>query len=497
MFILIIFVSSGLAEAQPADDTSGNRNCSIYDGTEAVVERALTHVIVLGEMHGTNESVDAFEHLICVMLDRGMPVRVGLEATWSQGASLDSQLRLPLDMDAVREAAPDMWSTHDGRSTEAILELLNKIAAWKSNGHAVLVFAFDAETRDWVTAENRSVARDAAMAIQVDKNLADFDGAVVLLTGDFHARKHAFDQFGQHFVPMASKIKERPVFSLRMRYGPGEAWVNVSVEHEDGTVEESIGPFQMSGNVGDNSASRVFEITETEHDYFDGYYFTGPITASAPAFSDSAIKQLEFPTEIDGDLDKGWEFYVMRFDTCVAQKKRHCEVFERAKKDTYIAQLLADVRLEQTTIDEMTGLTQSEFDAAMKWQSEDNDRWLEDRINRAGWFNISDYGADADKAAFFIVQHSSNIEFQKRIAALLEPLATSGETSKSSFALLSDRVAIKEGRRQKYGSQGECSEDNGWRPFPVAKGDVDARRAQMGLESMAGYSSRMSAFCPT
>ncbi len=207
------------------------------------------------------------------------------------------------------------------------------------------------------------------------------------------------------------------------------------------------------------------------------------------------LKTLEFPTEIDGALDEGWEIYVMRFDSCVAQEKSHCEVFERAKKDTYIAQLLAKTVIEQKSIEEVSGLSQAEFDAFVERQTEDNDQWLESRIQSSGWFNVSEYGADADKAAFFIIQHSGDVEFQKRVLEVLEPLVMHGDTSKSSFALLSDRIAIKDEREQSFGSQGECSGDGVWAPFPIASGDVDERRVEMTLEPLAEYVSRMSSFC--
>ena len=207
------------------------------------------------------------------------------------------------------------------------------------------------------------------------------------------------------------------------------------------------------------------------------------------------LPSIEFPVEIDGALDEGWEIYVMRYDNCVTQEKSYCEVFDRAKKDTYIAQLLANTVIQQKSIEELSGLTQSEFDAFVERQTKENDEWLNERIQSRGWFNISDYGADADKAAFFIVQHSGDVNFQRKILEVLKPLVAADETSKSSFALLSDRIAIKDGLEQLYASQGECSGDGAWTPFPVVSGDVDERRIEMTLEPLADYVSRMSSFC--
>lgn len=275
-------------------ETSENQvtmlDCAEYAGSETVIERAQSHLIILGEMHGTNESVRAFEHLVCSALEQNIPVRVGLEANWSQGGPLNAALTAPIDMQTVHDAAPAMWGVHDGRSSIAVLELLKQISDWRLDGHPVSVFAFDAEPEEWVASENQVIARDNAMAKQVDRHLSDFDGAVILLTGEFHARKAVFKFADQSFIPMASLIKQRPVLSLAMRYGAGDAWVNVSVESADGTMENSVGPFKMFGNVGDDDARKVFKITDTEPGEFDGYYFTGPISSSPPAFPDSFYK---------------------------------------------------------------------------------------------------------------------------------------------------------------------------------------------------------------
>ena len=69
-----------------------------------------------------------------------------------------------------------------------------------------------------------------------------------------------------------------------MKYGPGEAWVNASIQNEDGSIEERIGALSMTGNAGDDPSERIFELNIPEGEPYDGYYFTGPITASTPAF---------------------------------------------------------------------------------------------------------------------------------------------------------------------------------------------------------------------
>jgi hypothetical protein len=74
-----------------------------------------------------------------------------------------------------------------------------------------------------------------------------------------------------------------------------------------------------------------------------------------------------------------------------------------------------------------------------------------------GWFTIGEFGAEASEAAFHIVQHS-DLALRKQVLPRLEPLAMTGEIRGDDFAALFDRVAIGEGRPQRYGTQYRCQE---------------------------------------
>lgn len=254
--------------------------CDPYTGTEALLSRASGHVIVLGEMHGTNQSPEAVQQIACAALARGEPVRIGLEAVSYQGASLDAALDQPFDEEATFQAAPLMWTSLDGRGTAAVLNLLKQVGQWRADGHEVSVFAFDA----MVKGPFSPAARDTAMAENVDQALSGFDGVAVLFTGSFHAQKQPFEYAGETFTPMASMIRVRPVLALEMLHGGGEAWVNASIEQEDGTLVDSIGPLKMGPNGPTDSAARTITLTSRTPESYDGAFFTGPITASPPAF---------------------------------------------------------------------------------------------------------------------------------------------------------------------------------------------------------------------
>lgn len=72
-----------------------------------------------------------------------------------------------------------------------------------------------------------------------------------------------------------------------------------------------------------------------------------------------------------------------------------------------------------------------------------------------GWFYKSVYGDKAAGAAFLIVQHGEP-EFQRRFVPVLELLVAKGEVEGTRYALMYDRLAVNEGRPQRYGTQMMC-----------------------------------------
>lgn len=95
----------------------------------------------------------------------------------------------------------------------------------------------------------------------------------------------------------------------------------------------------------------------------------------------------------------------------------------------------------------------------------ENQKQLLAMVPPEGWFLKSVYGVKAANAAFHIVQHS-DLELWRRFVPVLEPLVAAGEVEGQSFALMYDRLAVSEGRKQRYGSQMTCV-DGRWAPEPL------------------------------
>ena len=106
-------------------------------------------------------------------------------------------------------------------------------------------------------------------------------------------------------------------------------------------------------------------------------------------------------------------------------------------------------------------------------------------ISEIGWPTTSRVGAHAEHMAWLLVQHAE-LEFQKECFALMarEP---ADEVCGRHLAYLEDRIRVKEGLPQRYGTQLQKSDD-GWEPLPTLDPeDLDARRLAVGLEPIAEY----------
>ncbi|HZZ30539.1 MAG TPA: DUF6624 domain-containing protein [Phenylobacterium sp.] len=103
-----------------------------------------------------------------------------------------------------------------------------------------------------------------------------------------------------------------------------------------------------------------------------------------------------------------------------------------------------------------------------------------------GWFTISKYGKAGSNVAFLIVQHS-DISQWSRFAPVLEKLAAQGEVRGGDYALMYDRLALHDGRLQRYGSQMVCQAGK-YVPDRLEDPDhLDERRAALGMTPYKDY----------
>ena len=113
---------------------------------------------------------------------------------------------------------------------------------------------------------------------------------------------------------------------------------------------------------------------------------------------------------------------------------------------------------------------------------------MKEILAKHGWPGRQLVGDDGSRGAWLLVQHAdADVAFQKQCLALLEKAVAAGDADAQSHAYLYDRVAVAEGRPQRWGTQFRDGE-----PQPIEDAaNVDARRAAIGLPTMAEYKEQM------
>ena len=110
------------------------------------------------------------------------------------------------------------------------------------------------------------------------------------------------------------------------------------------------------------------------------------------------------------------------------------------------------------------------------------------------WLDDSIDGEGAQSDGWLMIQHADrDPDFQRMMLARLEKYLDTTRLERATSALLWDRVAWKDNRAQRYGSQVTCEAGQ-----LVARGGVedpanlDMRRAEMGLQPWHEYQVLMT-----
>jgi hypothetical protein len=112
---------------------------------------------------------------------------------------------------------------------------------------------------------------------------------------------------------------------------------------------------------------------------------------------------------------------------------------------------------------------------------------LRDLIAQHGWPGEDMAGKDGAEAAWIIAQHAvGEPGFQHEALQLMQAAATEGRTPAWHAAYLEDRIAMYEGRPQRFGSQWiDDPRDGRIRPWTLADPEhVNELRASVGLKPL-------------
>ena len=109
-------------------------------------------------------------------------------------------------------------------------------------------------------------------------------------------------------------------------------------------------------------------------------------------------------------------------------------------------------------------------------------------LDEKGWVGKDKVGQQANSTLFLVIQHS-DLKVQQKYLPMMKEAVKKGNANSSSLALLEDRIALREGRKQIYGSQiGTNTATKTQYVLPLEDPDnVDKRRYEVGLGTLADY----------
>ncbi len=109
-------------------------------------------------------------------------------------------------------------------------------------------------------------------------------------------------------------------------------------------------------------------------------------------------------------------------------------------------------------------------------------------LDERGWLGPKIVGYQGNGTLFLVIQHA-DIETQLKYLPMMREAVKVGDANAGNLALLEDRVSLRQGKRQIYGSQiGRDPETGAYYVQPLIDPEnVDERRAEVGLGPISEY----------
>jgi hypothetical protein len=165
----------------------------------------------------------------------------------------------------------------DGRSSIAMLHLIERVRALRASGYKGRIVAYDSKPGTHAQESDRVMAQNlAAAAGREPGNL------LVVLSGNLHNRLTRGVSWNQEYEPMGYLLTQSSsssrVISLDMSHEGGEAWGCRSPTPDSDEV--ICAPYSYRPQVG--AAAWSVKLTAAPNAPFNGSYGVGRITASPP-----------------------------------------------------------------------------------------------------------------------------------------------------------------------------------------------------------------------
>ncbi|NOK16061.1 hypothetical protein [Corallococcus carmarthensis] len=235
-------------------------------------------VMLLGELHGTQEVPRFIAQSVCQLVTSGMPVTVGLELPVENEARIATFLQSQGgEVDWLKLMEAPFWRSPypDGRGSEAVANMLEQLRQLRAQGLDVAVFVYD---HPKLSGQKREDALTQTVLAQVKASPRRFH---LVVSGNVHPRTAKGLPWDKQYRPMGYLLKDQldDVTSLDMAYDSGTAWICAADEKGrklDCGVKEAKGK-----DNGDRFFVHAWGSPNKEG--YHGVFYVGHVTASEPA----------------------------------------------------------------------------------------------------------------------------------------------------------------------------------------------------------------------
>ena len=201
----------------------------VPDPLAELTERAQAHrVLLVGELHGSWEVPGIVAGLATNLLADERPLLVGLEIWRSEQAALDRYLASAgTGEDRERLLAGPFWATRDGRSSEAMVALIERLRALALKAPLAVV-AFDIEAGSDITGAERDRSMGKLLAARLESMP---DARLLVLAGNFHTRIQSGAPWDPAHDFMGHFLRGQDPYAVEIMGVKGSTWMCPDPDH--------------------------------------------------------------------------------------------------------------------------------------------------------------------------------------------------------------------------------------------------------------------------
>ncbi|RKH15750.1 hypothetical protein D7X74_17525 [Corallococcus sp. CA047B] len=254
-------------------------------------------VMLLGELHGTQEVPRFIAQAVCQLVMSGTPVSVGLELPVENEERVTTFVKsVGTEEDWLRLMEAPFWRSPypDGRGSEAVANMLEQLRQLRARGLDVEAFVYD---HPKLSGQQRENALTQTVLGHVKAGPGRFH---LVVSGNIHPRTAQGLPWDKKYQPMGRLLKAqlKDVLSLDMAYNSGSAWI-CAADQQGRKLDCGVKETKGKDN-GDRFFVHIWDSPNKEG--YHGVFYVGPVSASEPAIDKGLGRPSDAAPEPTGSM---------------------------------------------------------------------------------------------------------------------------------------------------------------------------------------------------